>query len=73
MSGADSDVASAQRITINDIRAAGHCVGGAREWFDRHGLDFRDFIKNGISEADFLASGDGLAERVAWLKRERAL
>jgi len=58
-------------ITINDIRAAGHCVRGAREWFDRHGLDFRDFVKNGIDEQRFLASGDALAARVVEMKRER--
>lgn len=59
------------RITINDIRAAGHCVSGARDWFARQGLDFRDFLKNGISAADFLASGDGQAAQVFRRKLER--
>lgn len=58
-------------ITINDVRLAGHCVKGAREWFDRHDLDFRDFIKNGISEERFLSSGDALAAEIVKRKRER--
>lgn len=59
------------RITINDIRAAGHCTKGARRWFENYGLDFRDFLKNGISGADFLATGDGLAAQVFQRKIER--
>lgn len=58
------------RITISDVRRAGHCVSGARDWFERHGLDFRDFVKNGISEDDFLASGDALAAAVVEHKRK---
>lgn len=58
-------------ITINDVRAAGHCVRGAKDWFERHGLDFRGFIKNGITEEEFLASGDALAKRIVDLKKER--
>jgi hypothetical protein len=60
-----------RRVTIDDVRAAGHCVRGAREWFDRHGLDFRSFLREGIDEAEFLASGDGLAARIVDLKRFR--
>lgn len=58
-------------ITITDIRAAGHCVRGAREWFERHGLDFRAFLKDGISADELLATGDGLAVEVIKHKRER--
>ena len=35
------------RITMDDVRRAGHCPQGARDWFVERGLDFRDFIKNG--------------------------
>jgi hypothetical protein len=60
------------RVTIDDVRAAGHCVRGARDWFDRHSLDFRAFIRDGIAEEIFLASGDAMAERVVSLKQSRA-
>lgn len=63
---------SSSRITISDVRRAGHCVTGARDWFERHELDFRDFIRNGIAEEDFLASGDGLAASVVEHKKKHA-
>ena len=58
-------------ITINDVRASGHCARGARVWFEAHGLDFRDFLKNGIGEDKLLATGDAMAIEVVMRKRER--
>jgi hypothetical protein len=58
-------------VTIDDVRRAGHCVKGAREWFDRHGLDFRDFIQNGIEEKKFLASGDDIAAAIVKARDRR--
>jgi hypothetical protein len=59
------------RITINDVRAAGHCVAGARDWFTSYGLDFRDFIKNGI-DADVIAEiNDAYGNQVIERKLER--
>lgn len=51
-------------ITINDIRAAGYCASGARRWFEAYGLNFRDFLANGISAEALLATEDALAVRV---------
>lgn len=59
------------RITITDVRAAGHCARGAKDWFERHGLDFRAFLKDGASEEELLATGDALAVEVIKHKRER--
>lgn len=61
------------RVTINDVRAAGLCVRGAREWFQRHGLDFRAFLKDGMTEQEALKiiPDDGHAARVWKDKRER--
>lgn len=39
----------------------GYCARGARAWFERHGLDFRAFVRDGLDEAAFLATGDGMA------------
>lgn len=61
---------SDDRITIDDIRKAGHCVSGARTWFQRHQLDFREFLKRGES-ADLLASKDGYGNRVVEITRAR--
>ena len=47
----------------------GFCRGKGQEWFDRHGLDFRDFVRNGVDESVLLATGDGLAiNLVAWAR-----
>jgi hypothetical protein len=58
-------------ITIDDVRRAGHCVAGTRDWFGRHGLDFRDFIRNGIATEKFLASGDDIAADIVKAKERR--
>lgn len=49
-------------ITINDLRP-GICVPGARRWFEANGLDFRDFLANGMN-ARQLATYDALSARV---------
>jgi hypothetical protein len=58
-------------ITITDIRLAGHCVSGARDWAQAYGIDFRDFIRNGIDSEVLLATGDAMAEQVIQRKIER--
>lgn len=59
------------RITITDVRRAGHCAAGVRVWFEGHGLDFRTFLKDGISVEDLLSMKDGVADEVVRLTRER--
>lgn len=59
-------------IRISDIRRV-FCVDGARQLADRHGLDFRAFIRNGMDDAELrgLIPGDeGLLDRVIEAKRE---
>jgi hypothetical protein len=63
--------AQVSRVRIDDIRRAGYCVAGAREWFLRHDLDFRAFIKHGIDEAELLARGDVIAAEVVRRKHEQ--
>lgn len=42
-------------------RRRGFCLSGARAWFSRHGLDWRDFVRHGIDAAVLEATGDALA------------
>lgn len=58
------DVPADLRITITDCRRVGFCASGIKRWFEGYGLDFRDFLKNGIDAEAFLATGDGQAEQV---------
>lgn len=56
--------------TIPSRRGIGYCRGKGAEWFARHGLDFRDFVRNGIDEQQLLATGDGMALRlVEWARQ----
>lgn len=56
--------ASLVRVTIQDARELGFCVGGTRTFMERHGLDFKAFLREGLDAADLLATGDAMAERV---------
>lgn len=53
-----------KRITITDVRRAGHCASGARKWFADQGLDFGDFLKNGVPVEKLKALNDGFADQV---------
>lgn len=60
MTGPDEDFV----ITVSDCRQAGHCARGIRRWFEDHGLDFRDFCRNGISAQVMWDTGDGQGRNV---------
>lgn len=62
---------SEERVHISDVRASGYCVKGIRTWFDKHGLDFKHFLKNGIAATELIEKGDGLAKKVVAEKRAR--
>lgn len=49
------------RITVNDMGSLGYCVRGSRAFAERHGLDFRKFIRDGIDAEELLDTGDGMA------------
>lgn len=58
-------------IRIADIRAAGFCVKGARNWFELHGLDFKAFLRDGMPASTLIEKGDGLAKKVVEHRRNR--
>ena len=51
-------------IRPDDMAKVGYCAAGVRRWFIANGLDFRDFIKNGIDADVLIATGDALTQRV---------
>lgn len=57
------------RVYMRHVRAAKFCSGGARNWWKRHGLDWSDFLDNGIAEETLLQTGDALALRVIEIAR----
>ncbi len=61
-------------FTAADCKSWGYCVSGQRKWCELQGVDFRDFVKNGMSLArarTFVddAVADDVIRRV--LERER--
>ena len=63
-------------VTMRHIRTIegftaqpGFCHAGLRAWFDRHGLDLRSFVKNGIPASRLEAVGDAFAlATVRWAR-----
>ncbi|WFC43263.1 hypothetical protein [Pseudoxanthomonas sp. SE1] len=54
-------------------RSAGFCAPGARLWFERHGLDFRAFVRSGLPASIFEGTGCGMAQALArWAREEVA-
>jgi len=58
-------------VTIDDVRGAGHCVRGAKQWFERYKLDFRAFLDEGIPASKLLATGDAYGIQVVEVARRR--
>lgn len=58
-------------VTMRDIRAAKQCSRGTRTFFKRHGLDWDDFLTNGIPAEKLEATGDHMAIRVCEVARGR--
>lgn len=58
-------------IRMRDIRAARMCSKGARGWFERHGLDWSDFIKNGVEAQKVLDTGCPMGRKVVEAASER--
>lgn len=55
----------------------GFCRGGARAWWRAHGLNWAEFVRDGIASEKLEATGDALGlALVAWAReceaRERA-
>ncbi|EJF5828996.1 hypothetical protein M8W91_002818 [Salmonella enterica] len=62
------------RVTLVHIRQAGYCPQGARQFAQRYGLDFRQFIRDGFIDAEILlATGDELARRLVEFARQEEL
>lgn len=58
-------------IRMPDLRAAFMCSRGARKFFELHGLDWCDFLKNGIPASKLLATGDQMAKQLVEVTRGR--
>lgn len=51
-------------ITINHVKQSMMCTKGARAFCSRHGLDWGNFLKNGIDEIKLIELDDAMAVKV---------
>lgn len=57
---------------LRDIKGGGYCIRGAKLWSARHGIDFAQFVREGIPAERLLATGDQLAiDLVSFSRQER--
>jgi len=57
-------------VTMRHIRQAKMCSGGGRSFFDAHGLDWSDFLTNGVAVEVIEGLNDFMATQVAIYARK---
>jgi hypothetical protein len=57
------------RAYMRHIREVKLCARGAREFAKRNGIDWSDFLQNGVPCSTLEATGDSFALKVAELAR----
>jgi hypothetical protein len=60
-----TEVTSELRVHPRHIRAARICMGGSRQFFRKHDLDWNDFVDKGIPVRVLEEIGDPIALRAA--------
>jgi hypothetical protein len=53
------------RVTMKHIRQCRMCSRGARAFFERHGLNWSEFLRAGVPAEDLEQTGDAMALQVA--------
>ena len=57
-------------VRPDDLHAIGYCNRGARAWCQRYGLDWAQFVINGVPVEVIAATGDAMGLRLAKHVRE---
>ena len=52
-------------VTMKHIRQCKMCSRGARAFFERHGLDWSEFLRVGVPVEALEQTGDAMAKQVA--------
>ena len=65
MTPAPPPLPTGQRIYLRHVKAAGFCIlPGAKNWFEHHGFNWKDVVRNGVAIEDVEPIDDALAKRV---------
>ncbi len=52
------------KVTVADIRQAGFCVSGIKQFCQQHNIDFRELIKDGIDITELEHIDDIMVKQV---------
>lgn len=52
------------RVRFKHLRGVRYCPDGTKAWFERHNLNWRDFVLGGIDGQVLLDSGDPMARKL---------
>ena len=58
-------------VTMADVRSISYCSRGTRQWFQSKGLDWSDFLENGIEADKLIQTGDPMALAIVEQVRAR--
>jgi hypothetical protein len=61
------------RVTMDDLRVAGHCAPGIVKFFESHSLDLRRLVREGLPLSEFEGIDDVNLERVKTIAADRTL
>lgn len=64
------------KVYIRDFKGTGYCPAGQKRFCDAHGIDWRDYVRNGVDAQVLLDSGDDMARamvEIARVNREKGL
>lgn len=59
------------RITMNDLRRAGHCASGIKAFFSRHDVSLRKLAREGVTLEEVAHIKDANLDRVIEMAKER--
>lgn len=59
------------RLTVADVRAAGFCLSGVRRQCAVLGVDFRQFVREGVPLEVAAAVDDALVQKAVEIARKR--
>lgn len=65
-----SETISELRVHMRHVRAAKLCAGGARRWFAMRGLNWTEFLAEGIPAKELLKTKDPFAAKVVAIARK---
>lgn len=58
------------KVFLSDSKGTGFCPSGQRAFCEAHGIDWRDYCKNGVMASKLIEADDSMAARLVEKARE---